>query len=60
MSDFIWVCFVQTINQFFNLKVPMGTGELNGLLRGFDNTFKEYTQQVVAQIGDMLFVLSSV
>ena len=51
---------MQTINQFFNLKVPMGTGELNGLLRGFDNTFKEYTQQVVAQIGDMLFVLSSV
>ncbi|XP_078438280.1 plant/protein (DUF810) isoform X2 [Wolffia australiana] len=41
----------ETVNQFFDLKVPMRVGELNGLLRGLNNTFREYTHHIVAQIG---------
>ncbi|CAA6669484.1 unnamed protein product [Spirodela intermedia] len=40
----------ETVDQFFDLKVPMRVGELNSLLRGFDNTFKEYTQHIVGKI----------
>lgn len=42
---------MQTVDQFFDLKVPMSVGELNGLLRGFDNAFKEYTKHIVGKIG---------
>ncbi|MQL95922.1 hypothetical protein Taro_028588 [Colocasia esculenta] len=41
----------ETVDQFFAFKVPMRLGELNGLFRGLDNAFKEYTQNIVGKIG---------
>ncbi|KAJ8756008.1 hypothetical protein K2173_024553 [Erythroxylum novogranatense] len=36
----------ETVDQFFALKVPMRPSELNGLLRGIDNTFQVYANHV--------------
>jgi hypothetical protein len=41
----------ETADQFFAFKVPMRTGELNSLCRGFDKAFQVYTQLVTGPIG---------
>ncbi|KAJ8428772.1 hypothetical protein Cgig2_010776 [Carnegiea gigantea] len=41
---------VQTVDQFFALRVPMGSGELSGLCRGIDNAFQVYTNLVVGNL----------
>lgn len=45
---------MQTVDQFFALKVPMSVGELNSLCRGLDNTFQIYTQGVTEKLGEFL------
>ncbi|KAF0915824.1 hypothetical protein E2562_039125 [Oryza meyeriana var. granulata] len=42
----------ETADQFFAFKVPMRTGELNSLCRGFDKAFQVYTQLVTELIVD--------
>uniref|UniRef100_A0A0E0NZN0 MHD1 domain-containing protein n=1 Tax=Oryza rufipogon TaxID=4529 RepID=A0A0E0NZN0_ORYRU len=42
----------ETADQFFAFKVPMRTGELNSLCRGFDKAFQVYTQLVTGPIVD--------
>uniref|UniRef100_A0A0D9XFQ5 MHD1 domain-containing protein n=1 Tax=Leersia perrieri TaxID=77586 RepID=A0A0D9XFQ5_9ORYZ len=42
----------ETADQFFAFKVPMRTGELNSLCRGFDKAFQVYTQLVTDPIVD--------
>ncbi|KAL5205382.1 hypothetical protein ABZP36_033591 [Zizania latifolia] len=42
----------ETADQFFAFKVPMRTGELNSLCRGFDKAFQVYTQLVTEPIAD--------
>lgn len=41
----------QTIDQFFNLKLPMRFPQLKGLTNGFDNALQQYTNKVVLQLG---------
>ncbi|KAM7476875.1 hypothetical protein LguiB_024118 [Lonicera macranthoides] len=40
----------ETVDQFFALKVPMRTGELNSLFRGIDNAFQVYAKYVVEKL----------
>lgn len=40
----------ETVDQFFALRVPMGSGELSGLCRGIDNAFQVYTNLVVGNL----------
>ncbi|XP_026413797.1 protein unc-13 homolog isoform X1 [Papaver somniferum] len=40
----------ETVDQFFALKVPMRSGELNSLLNGIDNAFQVYTNHVVDKL----------
>jgi hypothetical protein len=42
----------QTIEQFFNLKLPMRIMQLKGLTNGFDVALQQYSNKVVAQLGD--------
>lgn len=42
---------LQTVDQFFDLKVPMRPGELKSLFRGIDNAFQVYTKHVVDSLG---------
>jgi len=42
----------ETIDQFFNLKLPMRFPQLKGLTNGFDNALQQYTNKVVLQLGD--------
>ncbi|XP_071715767.1 protein unc-13 homolog [Rutidosis leptorrhynchoides] len=37
----------ETIDQFFGLKIPMRSGEMNSLFRGVDNAFQVYAKHVV-------------
>lgn len=37
----------ETIDQFFALKIPMRSGEMNSLFRGIDNAFQVYAKHVV-------------
>ncbi|GAB4832155.1 Protein unc-13 [Ancistrocladus abbreviatus] len=41
----------ETVDQFFALTVPMGSGELNSLSRGIDNAFQVYANQIVGNLG---------
>lgn len=43
--------FLQTVDQFFALKVPMRLGEMNSLFRGIDNAFQVYAKHVADKIG---------
>lgn len=45
---------MQTVDQFFGLKVPMRAEELYSLLRGVDNSFEIYTNLVTADLGMIL------
>jgi hypothetical protein len=45
---------MQTVDQFFGLKVPMRAEELYCLLRGLDNSFEIYTNLVTAELGMIL------
>lgn len=45
---------MQTVDQFFGLKVPMRAEELYSLLRGLDNSFEIYTNLVTADLGMIL------
>ena len=42
---------MQTVDQFFALKVPMGFGELGSLCRGIDNAFQVYADLTVGNLG---------
>lgn len=44
---------LQTVDQFFGLKVPMRPGELSSLFRGIDNAFQVYTKHVLDSIGNV-------
>ncbi|XP_024962977.1 protein unc-13 homolog isoform X1 [Cynara cardunculus var. scolymus] len=37
----------ETIDQFFALRIPMRSGEMNSLFRGIDNAFQVYAKHVV-------------
>lgn len=41
----------ETVDQFFELKVPMRSIELSALLRGIDNAFQVYTNHVMEKLG---------
>ncbi|KAL0872777.1 hypothetical protein Bca101_022482 [Brassica carinata] len=41
----------ETVDQFFELKVPMRSIELGALLRGIDNAFQVYTNHVMEKLG---------
>lgn len=43
--------FMQTVDQFFALQVPMRLTELNCLLRGIDNAFQVYASHVIEKLG---------
>lgn len=43
--------FMQTVDQFFALQVPMRLTELNCLLRGIDNAFQVYANRVIENLG---------
>lgn len=42
----------ETLDQFFNFNLPMRFPQLKGLLTGFDNALKLYSQKVVSQLVD--------
>jgi hypothetical protein len=42
---------MQTVDQFFALKVPMRSIELSALFRGIDNAFQVYTNHVMEKLG---------
>lgn len=48
---FLFYC-VQTVDQFFGLKVPMRFTELNSLFRGIDNALQVYANLVVDDLGE--------
>jgi len=43
---------VQTVDQFFGLKVPMRFTELNSMFRGIDNALQVYGNLVVNDLGE--------
>lgn len=43
---------MQTIDQFFALKVPMRSTEMNSLFRGVDNAFQIYANHVIDNLGE--------
>lgn len=43
--------FMQTVDQFFDLKVPMRPTELSGLFRGVDNAFQVFANHVIDKLG---------
>ena len=43
---------MQTIDQFFALKVPMRSTEMNSLFRGIDNAFQMYANHVIDNLGE--------
>lgn len=43
--------FTQTVDQFFDLKVPMRPTELSGLFRGVDNAFQVFANHVIDKLG---------
>lgn len=43
---------MQTVDQFFALKVPMRFTELNSLFRGIDNALQVYANNVVNDLGE--------
>ena len=45
---------MQTVDQFFSLKVPMRSTELNSLFRGIDNAFQVYANHVIDKMGEYL------
>ena len=45
---------MQTVDQFFSLKVPMSSKELNGLFRGVDNAFQVYANHVTDKLGEYI------
>lgn len=42
---------MQTVDQFFTLKVPMRSAELNCVFRGIDNAFQVYANHVIDKLG---------
>lgn len=40
----------ETVDQFFTLKVPMRSSELNSLFRGIDNAFQVYANHVIDKL----------
>lgn len=47
---------LQTVDQFFALKVPMRPSELSSLFRGIDNAFQVYANHVVEKLGEHIHV----
>lgn len=45
---------MQTVDQFFALKVPMRSSELSSLLRGIDNAFQVYANRIIEKFGEPL------
>ena len=43
---------MQTVDQFFALKVPMRSTEMNSLFRGIDNAFQMYANHVIDNLGE--------
>lgn len=56
----IYRFFLQTVDQFFALKVPMRPGELKSLFRGIDNAFQVYTKHVMDSLGIVFMHLFSI
>ena len=52
MFSTINVLPLQTVDQFFALKVPMRSAELSSLFRGIDNAFQVYANHVVDKLGE--------
>lgn len=52
MFSIINVLLLQTVDQFFALKVPMRSAELSSLFRGIDNAFQVYASHVVDKLGE--------
>lgn len=53
--DIQFICYfyhVQTVDQFFGLKVPMRFTELNSMFRGIDNALQVYGNLVVHDLGE--------
>ncbi|KAL7612188.1 hypothetical protein Lser_V15G05330 [Lactuca serriola] len=48
-SSIVEVCRIieETVDQFFALKIPMRSGEMNSLFRGIDNALQVYSKHVV-------------
>lgn len=42
---------MQTVDQFFEMKVPMRSIELSALFRGIDNAFQVYANHVMEKLG---------
>lgn len=42
----------ETVDQFFALKIPMRSGEMNSLFRGIDNAFQVYAKHVVDNLAN--------
>ncbi|GMH05086.1 hypothetical protein Nepgr_006926 [Nepenthes gracilis] len=42
----------ETVDQFFALKIPVGSGELNSLCRGIDNAFQVYANHIVGNMAN--------
>lgn len=55
MFSIINVLLLQTVDQFFALKVPMRSAELSSLFRGIDNAFQVYASHVVDKLGEQNF-----
>lgn len=51
----IFLLLLQTVDQFFALKVPMRLGELSSLFRGIDNAFQVYAKHVIENLGMFYF-----
>lgn len=50
----------QTLDQFFKLNLPMRVPQLKGLTNGFDNALQQYTNRVVAQLGNTFLLLHAI
>lgn len=51
LIPFMIYILLQTVDQFFTLKVPMRSSELNSLFRGIDNAFQVYANHVIDKLG---------
>ena len=50
---------LQTVDQFFALKVPMRSSELSSLFSGIDNAFQVYANHVVGNLGKLMLCVDS-
>ncbi|KAL7591817.1 hypothetical protein Lser_V15G35088 [Lactuca serriola] len=57
-SSIVEVCRIieETVDQFFALKIPMRSGEMNSLFRGIDNALQVYSKHVVDNLVETVAV----